>query len=142
MSENVDALYRSEKKLAVIFIIATVISVLLTCLGQYSLSSYTTKSRTKEMVIRKIMGLHPSGITVLLFREIAKWIMISVLFAWPLAYLLMNKWLQNFAYHVDQTIGVFLLSLLITLIISIISVSHHILKLSRVNPAEMIRRSA
>jgi putative ABC transport system permease protein len=142
LSENVNANYRSERKLVVIFIIASVISVLLTCLGQYSLSSYTTRSRTKEMVIRKIMGSHPSGITFLLFREIAKWIMISILLAWPVAYMLMNKWLQNFAYHVDQGIGVFLLSLLITLIISIISVSYHILNISRVNPAEMIRRSA
>ncbi len=139
LSENVDASYRSEKKLAVIFIIATVISILLTCLGQYSLSSYTTRTRTKEMVIRKIMGSRPSGIMGLILAEMGKWVIISVLLAWLLSYFLMNRWLQNFAFHIDQGIGVFLISLFITIMISVISVSYHILKLSRVNPAEMIR---
>lgn len=141
LSEKVDALYLSENKLAVIFIFATVISVLLTCLGQYSLSSFTTRSRTREMVIRKIMGSQPSGIMILLSLEISKWIIVSVLFAWPLAYVLMNKWLQGFAYRIDPEAGIFVLSLLIILLISIISVSYHILKISRINPAEIIRRS-
>ena len=139
LSDQIDSLYQSDKKLAIILIIASVLAVILTCLGQYSISSYTTKSRTKEMVIRKVMGLQASGIMFILTEEMAKWILISILFAWPLAYLLMNKWLQNFAYHTQISAGIFVLSLLIALFISLSAIFYHIIKLSKVNPAVMIR---
>jgi len=139
LGDDIEAMYSSDKKLSTIFVFATILAVILTCLGQYSLSSYTTKSRTKEMVIRKVMGSQPSGIMGRLVLEMSGWIMISIIFAWPVAYILMNKWLQNFAFHINIGAGIFLLSLVITLIISVIAVSYHVVKLSRVNPAEMIR---
>lgn len=139
LSNQVDSMYRSDMKLSTIFIFATVLAVILTCLGQYSLSSYTTKSRTKEMVIRKLMGSQSSGIMTILIEEMIKWIMASLVLAWPVAYLLMNKWLENFAYHIKIGAGVFFLSLLISLFISLLAISYHVIKLSRVNPAAMIR---
>ncbi len=139
LSDQIDAQYQSDRKLSIILIIASVLAVILTCLGQYSLTSYTTKSRTKEMVVRKIMGSQPSGILIMLTGEMAGCVLISVLFAWPIAYLLMNKWLENFAYHTQIRTGDFLLSLLISLVISLFAIAWHVLKLSRVNPAELIR---
>ena len=91
------------------------------------------------MVIRKLMGSQSSGILAVLIVEMIKWIMISVVVAWPLAYLLMKKWLENFAYHIEIGAGVFLLSLLISVIITLIAISYHVIKLSMVNPASMIR---
>jgi len=139
LSEQVDSMYRSDRKLSTIFIFATVLAVILTCLGQYSLSSFTTKNRTKEMVIRKVMGSQSSGIMQILIGDMVKWILVSIVFAWPTAYLLMNNWLENFAYHIKIGAGVFLYSLIITIFISLIAISYHVLMLSRVNPAEMIR---
>jgi putative ABC transport system permease protein len=141
LSDEIDAMYSSERKLSIIFIFSTILAVLLTCLGQYSLTSYTTKSRTKEIVIRKVMGLQPSGIMVLLTTDMARWILVSIFIAWPLAYFLMTRWLQNFAVHIRIGAGVFIYSLLITLLISFIAISYHVIKLSRVNPAEKIRIS-
>lgn len=139
LSEEIDTMYRSDRKTSTIFVFATVLAVILTCLGQYSLSSYTTKSRTKEMVIRKVMGSQPSGIMIMLAGEMSKWILVSILFASPVAYLLMSKWLQNFAYHIKIGAGVFIYSLIITIMISILAISYHVIKLSKVNPAERIR---
>ncbi|MDX9728029.1 MAG: ABC transporter permease [Bacteroidales bacterium] len=138
-SDRVEMMYRSEMKLASLFIISALLAVMLTCLGQYSLSSYTTESRTREMVIRKVMGAQPPGIIGLITSQTLKWILISILFAWPVAYLLMAKWLQNFTYHINIGTGVFLLSLLIIILISLTAVSYHIIKLARVNPAAMLR---
>jgi putative ABC transport system permease protein len=138
-SDRVEKMYRSERKLASILILSALIAVILTCLGQYSLSSYTTESRTREMVIRKVMGAQPAGIIGLITFQTLKWILISILFAWPVAYLLMAKWLQNFAYHAKIGTGVFILSLLIILLISLAAVSYHVIKLARVNPAAMLR---
>lgn len=139
LSDSVDSIYSSDRKLALIFIFSTILAVILTCLGQYSLSSYTSRSRTKEMVIRKVMGSQPSGIMAILTGEMAKWILISIVFAWPVSYLVMDKWLQDFAYHINIGAGVFIASLFITLLISVSAVSYHIIKLSKVNPSEMIR---
>jgi putative ABC transport system permease protein len=139
LSDQIDSLYQSEKKLAIILVISSVLAVILTCLGQYSISSYTTKSRTKEMVVRKVMGSQASGIVLILVGELAKWILISILFAWPVAYLLMNKWLQNFAFHTQLGAGVFMLSVSISLVISLSAISYHVIKISGVNPAEKIR---
>jgi len=138
-SDRVEMMYRSEMKLASLFILSALLALILTCLGQYSLSSYTTESRTREMVIRKVMGAQPEGIIGLSTFTTLKWVLISLLFSWPVAYLLMIKWLQNFAYHTKMGTGVFLLSLLIILLISLTAVSYHVIKLARVNPATMLR---
>ena len=141
LSDMVDAMYNKEKKMASIFIFSTVLAVILTCLGQYSLSSYTTKSRTKEMVIRKVMGSQPSGILAMLTGEMSKWILVSLFFACPISCFLMTKWLQSFAYHINIGAGVFIYSILITIMISIIAISYHVIKLSKVNPAQIIRHN-
>jgi len=140
LSDRIEAIYSSERKLASILIFSTILAVILTCLGQYSLSSYTTKSRMKEMVIRKVMGSQPSEIMAMFTSEMAKWILVSIVFAWPVAYLVMTKWLQGFAYHIKIGTGVFIYSLLITLLISLVAISYHVIMLSKVNPAEMIRQ--
>ncbi|MCU0408575.1 MAG: ABC transporter permease [Bacteroidales bacterium] len=140
LGDQIDTMYKSERKLSWIFVFSTVLAVVLTCLGQYSLSSYTTRSRTKEMVIRKVMGSQASGIVMILAREMAKLILAAVLVAWPLAYLLMDRWLQKFAFHADIGASVFLLSLAISLAISMVAISYHVLRLSVVNPALMIRQ--
>jgi putative ABC transport system permease protein len=138
-SDQVDEIYASDRKLGAILIFSTILALVITCLGQYSLASYTTKSRVKEMVIRKVMGSQPAGIIMLLSTEMARWIFVSVIFAWPAAYILMNGWLQNFAYHIKIGAGVFICSLIVTLLVSAVAVSYHVIKLSRVNPAVMIR---
>jgi len=139
LSDQIKAVYSSDRKMVTVFIFSTVLAVILTCLGQYSLTSYTTKSRTREMAIRKVMGSQPSGIMALLLTEMVTMILVSLIFAWPIAYILMNKWLQNYAYHINTGTGVFLYSLFITILISFIAVSYYLIKLSRVNPAEIIR---
>jgi putative ABC transport system permease protein len=139
LSDQIKAAYSSDRKMATVFIFSTVLAVILTCLGQYSLTSYTTKGRTREMAIRKVMGSQPSGIMALLLTEMVRMIFMSLIFAWPIAYILMNRWLQNYAYHVNTGTGVFLYSFFITLLISLIAVSYYVIKLSRVNPAEIMR---
>lgn len=139
LSDQIDAAYSTDRKLATIFVFSTILAVVLTCLGQYSLTSYTTKSRTKEMAIRKVLGSQPSGVLTLLLTEMAGWILVSFVIAGPLAHIIITRLLQNFAYQVDIGTGVYLFSLLIILLISLTAVSYHVIKVARVNPAEMIR---
>ncbi len=140
LSDQVEEMYSSDRKLVTILIFATVIAFLLTCLGQFSLSFYTTQGRRKEAAIRKILGAQPSEIMVMLIADFAKWICISIFFAWPVAYFLITKWLQNFAYHVEIGVAVFFYSLLISLFISLATISYHVRNLSRINPSVMISK--
>jgi len=75
----------------------------------------------------------------LLTGDVLKLLLIAVLFTWPISYLIITNWLQNFAFRIEIGVSVFVYSLIITLIISLVVISYHVIKLSRVNPAEMIR---
>jgi putative ABC transport system permease protein len=139
LSDQVDEMYSSDRNLATIIFLSTLLAVLLTCLGQYSLSSYTTKKRTKEMALRKVNGAKPGSIITFLSGEVMKLVLIAILFACPVSYFIMNLWLQSFAYRIVIGPAEFIYSILITILISLAVISYHVMKLSRVNPAEMIR---
>jgi putative ABC transport system permease protein len=139
LSDSIDEMYSSDRNLASIILFSTIVAVLLTCLGQYSLSFFAAKKRSREMALRKVNGAQPVTIMTIMAGEVIKLVLAAVLFAWPISYLVMNKWLQNFAFRVDLGIAVFIYSLLITLSISFIVVCWHVIKLARENPAEVIR---
>jgi len=139
LAERIERQYANDARLADILIFSTALVILLACLGLYGLSSFTTRSRTKEMITRRILGLQPGGIMLLFSREFAKWILIAIVFAWPLSYILMARWLQNFAFHVDIGLVAFVISLFIAIIISILSTGWTVIKVAYLNPAAMLR---
>ncbi|HAN19039.1 MAG: hypothetical protein A2X13_11410 [Bacteroidetes bacterium GWC2_33_15] len=139
LSDRIDEMYMSDRNLSKILLFSTVLTIILTCLGQYGISSFTTRKRTKEMAIRKVNGAKSITIMYHLIWETAKLIFIAILFAWPIAYFIITDWMQNFAYRIAIGPSVFIYSLLITLLISLMVISVHIIKLSRVNPSELMR---
>ena len=139
LGDRIDNMYSSDRNLGSIIFFSTIVAVILTCLGQYSLSFFATKKRSREMALRKVNGAQPVTIMVMIAGEMIKLVLIAVVFAWPVSYLVMNKWLQNFAFRVDIGIAVFLYALLIVLSISFAVVGWHVIRLARENPAEVIR---
>lgn len=139
LAEIIESRYEGDTRLAGILIFSTLLAILLACLGLYGLSSFTTKSRTKEMVIRRIQGLRPAGIMALFSQEFAKWILIAIVFAWPLSYIIMNRWLQNFAYHVNIGLAAYAISFLIAVIISVLSTGWTVVKVAYLNPTKVLK---
>jgi len=139
LDENINRMYMSDRKLAAIILFSTMLGLILTCLGQYSLSFFTTQKRVREMAIRKVFGANPRSILTLFVREVLKIVLISVTIAWPLSYLAMNKWLQHYAFRIELKPGYFIYSMVITILVSLAVISYHVIKLSRINPAEAIR---
>jgi putative ABC transport system permease protein len=139
MRDSIDRMYLSDQRLAEIILFSTVLALLLTCLGQYSLSYFTAKKRTKEMGVRKVFGASPASIMLLFSREIIKLILIAVVIAWPVSFFIMNKWLQHYAFRIDLKPSFFIHSLLITVLISIAVTGYQVIMLSKVNPAWTIR---
>lgn len=139
LSERIESMYISDRRLAGIIQVSTTLAVVLTCLGQYSLSFYTARKRTREMSLRKVFGATPAKVMALFNMELAKLILVSFLVACPVASLLMNKWLAHYAFRIDLTPSYYIYSLLIIITISVAVIAYQVIKLSRVNPAETIR---
>jgi len=132
-------LYQNELKMQNLFIIFSCFSIFVACLGLFGLSVFIAAERTKEIGIRKVLGASISKIILLLSKEFLIWIIISNIVAWPLAWFIMNKWLQNFAYRVNIGIWVFVLSASLALIIALVTVSYQSIKAAVANPVESLR---
>jgi putative ABC transport system permease protein len=132
-------IYESEQRTGKIFTSFSVLAIFIACLGLLGLAAFTTEQRTKEIGIRKAMGASISSILFLLSKEFAKWVVIANIIAWPLAYFVMNKWLQDFAYRIDIHFSIFFYSGIIALFIAVITVSTQALKAAMTNPVESLR---
>ncbi len=132
-------LYDSENKMRTLFTIFAALSVFLSCLGLYGLTSFMTEKRIKEIGIRKAMGASSWQIMALFSWDAQKLILISNLIAWPLAWIYMKHWLNDFAYKTSINPWIFLLSGFIVLFISVLTLGFQAQKASRINPAISIK---
>ena len=139
LDKSFDAQYKSEERLAILIGVFTMIAILIACFGLFGLISYTTIQKTKEIGIRKINGATVSEIIQMLNKDFIKWVAIAFVFACPIAYYAMNRWLQNFAYKTTLSWWVFALVGIIALVIALITVSWQTFKAARRNPVEALR---
>jgi len=139
LDEAYNNLYKSEIRLNIFFRLFTLIAILISSLGLFGLASFTAERRTKEIGIRKVLGASVPSIVFLISRGFTKWVVLANFVAWPVAYYFMNKWLQNFAYRIDLSVWIFILSGLAALAVSLITVSYQSIKAATANPADSLR---
>ncbi len=139
MDQTYSQLYSSEEKLAELFTIFSMLAILVACLGLFGLSVFTAEVRTKEIGVRKVLGATVAGISIMLSKQFIRWVLIANLFAWPLAALAVNKWLQNFAYRTGMDWTTFAFSSLLVLAVSLLAISIQIIKAAVANPVESLR---
>ncbi len=133
------ALYAEEQQLNKLVLRFTIIAILLGCLGLFGLVLYKTEHRTQEIGIRKVLGSSVTGIVLLISSNYLRWILVANIIAWPIAWYVINKWLQNFAYRIDLTIWPFLLAGFTALIIALFTVSWLAIRAAKANPVESLR---
>ena len=117
----------------------TGLAIFIACLGLFGLASFSVEERTKEIGIRKVLGASVTGIVKLLSKEFAKLVLVSNLIAWPLAYLVMTRWLQGFAYRTDIGIWIFFLAGGVALVVALATVGIQAVKAATANPVESLR---
>jgi putative ABC transport system permease protein len=139
LDNRVNQLYEREEKMQKIFLIFSSLSILVACLGLLGLVSFTSEIRTKEIGIRKVLGASTGSMIVLLSKEFIKWIVLANIVAWPLAWLMMNKWLQNFAYRVNIGWIVFVLAALVTMFIATFTFIFQTVKTAYADPIDSLR---
>lgn len=131
--------YEVEKRTGIIVSVFSVLAILIACLGLFGLAAFTTEQRTKEVGIRKILGASVPGIVFLLLKDFAKWVLISNIIAWPIAYFALNKWLEDFAYRIDIGIWTFMAASLVAISIAVVTVSYQSIKAAVANPVKSLR---
>jgi putative ABC transport system permease protein len=139
LDSTIDNLYGSENRQGSIISLFTILAIAISCIGLFGLISITLRKRTKEISIRKVIGASQKSLLYVMFRGYMGWIVLSNFIAWPISYYVMSLWLQNFAYRIELKSTIFIISFIISILISLVVISYHIVKLSRINPAELIR---
>ena len=139
LDEDFQQLYLEEKKAGQVILYLAVLAILIACMGILGLSSYTTKQRTKEVGIRRVVGASITNITLHLTKDFLKLVLLANILAWPAAFIIMNSWLKNFAYRIDTAWWMFIASGILTLIVAILTIGHQAFKLAVSNPVEALR---
>lgn len=132
-------IYENEQRTSTLFSSFSVLAIFIACLGLFGLAAYTAEQRTKEIGIRKTLGASVGSIIILLSKEFTKWIIISNLIAWPLAYYVMRNWLDGFYYRTDINYLVFLAAGVIALLIALVTVSSQAVKAALTNPVDSLK---
>lgn len=131
--------YESDRQFGQIFGLFTLLAIFIACLGLFGLASFLTMQRTKEIGIRKVLGSSPGGIVLLLSRGFIQLVLIANVFAWPLAWFLMDTWLQSFPYRIQINPLLFVFAGVAVVIIAFLSVGIQTLKAALLNPAETLK---
>lgn len=139
LDDSIAHLYLKEKKTATMMNIATAVAILISCIGLFGLVAFMIERRTKEIGIRKILGASITGIVSLFLTNFAKLIFVSVIIAAPIAYFFMDRWLNEFAYHIQLEWWLFVVSGLIVIIIAAATVGFQTIKASMANPVKSLR---
>jgi len=139
LDQTYDALYHKEIRTGRIMSYFTLLALFISCLGMFGLASFTTERRTKEIGIRKAMGASVTGIMSLLTKEFSRWVALACVLAWPVSYLIMNRFLQAFAYRTSLGPWIFLLAGALALGIALLSVSFQTVRAARANPVDSLR---
>jgi len=139
MDDTIQRFYEQENQLSLLYKIFAGIAIFISCLGLYGLVSYMAVQKTKEVGIRKVLGASIGNIVVMFSKEFTMLISIAFVIAIPVAWYLMNGWLQNFVYRIHMGVGVFLLAIAASLLIAWITVGYRAVKTALANPVKSLR---
>ncbi len=131
--------YESDQQFGRVFGIFTALAIFIACLGLFGLASFMTIQRTKEIGIRKVLGSTAANIVLLLSKGFIHLVLIANLIAWPLAWWIMNAWLQSFPYRIDINPFLFVAAGAGVVVIAFVSVGFQTFKAARVNPAQTLK---
>lgn len=139
LDENIDAWYQDEEMLSRIFSLASGIAIVLSSVGLFAIALLVMEQRTKEVGIRKVLGASTVNIIFILSKDFIKLVLVALCIAVPLAWLLMHKWLEDYPYHIDISLWVFIGVGLAAILIALATVSFQSIKAALANPVKSLR---
>jgi putative ABC transport system permease protein len=139
LDDRLNQQYAAEERTGVVFASFASLTLLIACFGLFAMVTLTFNQRIREVSIRKVLGASVSGLIVLLLNDYTRLILVAVVIATPLAWWVMNQWLDNFIYRVGIHPLTFILSGLGLVVLSWLTLSYFTVKTSRINPAQTLK---
>jgi putative ABC transport system permease protein len=139
LNENIERQYRREKTLTTLITYGSVVAISLSCLGLFAVALLMVSKRRKEIGVRKVVGASTVSLTLLLSKDFLKLVGIALVIATPIAYWLMDKWLQDYAYRINLSWWFFALAGVIAVVIAFLTVSFQTVKAALANPVKALR---
>ena len=139
LDADFESAYESELKMADLLKVLTIISILIACLGLFGLTAYTTHLRAKEIGIRKVFGASMAEVFLMLSGSYLRLILISVVFAIPLAWYFMDQWLEEFAYSTDLSVWLFLTAVISCFGLALVTILFQSYKSIQANPVDSLK---
>lgn len=139
LDDRIRLLYRNEERTMAILGAFSLLAILIACLGLMGLVSYSVERRSKEISLRKVLGSSTGRIVGMLSGSYMKLMVVAALIGWPLSYIVMSRWLGQFAYRVSMSWWVFVVSGLVAALIAQVTVSLQSLRGALANPADALR---
>lgn len=131
--------FEDEKRTGILAALFAGLTIFISCLGLFGLATYMAEARVKEIGVRKVLGASVINITALLSKDFIKLVIIAIIIASPVAWFAMNKWLQDYAYRINISWLVFIVSGLSAILIALITVSFQSIKAAIANPVKSLR---
>ena len=139
LDQQFDELYKKDIRQQTILGIFSGLAIFIACLGLFGLASFTATKRLKEIGVRKVLGSSTQGIVLLLSKDLLKPVLFATAIAIPVGYMVMNHWLQNFAYHTPLHWWVFALAAALTIAIALLTVSIKAVRAAVANPVKSLK---
>jgi len=139
LDEHFAELYRSDSQISTIVGSLAVLAIIISCLGLFGLASYSAEKRTKEVGIRKVLGASLQNIVVMLSKDFLKYVLIAALIAWPLSWLTVHRWLEDYAYRVNISWWIFLSAAGIAMGVALVTIIFQAIKAAIANPVKSLR---
>lgn len=141
LDEDFKALYNTENRISTISRGFAGLSIFIACLGLFGLSAFMAEQRIKEIGVRKVVGATVGNIVLLLSKGFLRPLLLSMILATPIAWYLINQWLQNYAYHVPINVWTFILTGIFALLLVLLSTSFQTIKAALTNPINSLRNN-
>jgi putative ABC transport system permease protein len=139
LDQEYNALYQNEQRMGTVSTVFAVLAIIIACMGLFGLVAFSAAQKTKEIGIRKVMGATVPGIVLLITKDFIRLVLIAVAVGLPLAYWLMNSWLQGFAYSVSVGIGPIALAFVTVTLIAFVTAGVQALQAALANPVNTLR---
>lgn len=139
MDELVNKTYQAEQKTGVVLSIFGMLTIFIACLGLFGLATFTAEQRIKEIGVRKVLGANIAQIIGLLSKDFLKLVLIACVFAFPIAWYAMHKWLQGFAYKIEISWWIFALAACLSMLTAFLTVGYQSVKAALMNPVKSLK---
>jgi predicted permease len=139
IDDNLDKLYKLDQRTGKLFNYFAGIAIFISCLGLFGLATFATSQRVKEIGVRKVLGASVTNIVTLLTSDFLKIVMISIALSVPLAWYIMSRWLEDYAYRININWGVFVMAGGLAIMVALLTVSFQAVKAAMANPVRSLR---